>query len=171
MHAVLGLAFSVRDHAFGDTVLVSKQGVEGSVDLVPRVVVDEAADAVEPRLRIVLGRQLHQSDDPVEIGIVCSVSARLAETVDSDPHRRDENSTEENGGGDLDWLAQGHRWFTRLAALKQLLDVGQLQLDIGRAAVVALAGEGRPFHITQKTVHFLGCQSPAGPHAAVTRHC
>ena len=114
----------------------------------PRVVVDEAADAVEPRLHIALGGKFHERDDAFELGIVGAIVARLLETVDPDPRRCHEDRGKEDGGGDLGWLVQGHRWLT-LAALKQFFDVGQLQLDIGRAAVVALSGERRLFHVAQ----------------------
>ncbi len=41
---------------------------------------------------------------------------------------------------------------------EQALDVGELELDIGRAAVVALAGAGRLLHLAQKRVHLLGLE-------------
>ena len=113
---------------------------------------------------------LHERDDAVELFVVGPILARLAEAVDPDPRRGHEHSGKSSGGGDLVWLAQGHRWLTRLAALKQLLDVGHLQLDIGRAVMIALSRERRLLHVPQKTVHLLGGQCP-GPHAAVTRHC
>ena len=48
-----------------------------------------------------------------------------------------------------------------------LLDIRQLELDIGRAAVIALAGMGRGFHLAQQGVHLLGIQPPSGAHAHV----
>ena len=40
-----------------------------------------------------------------------------------------------------------------LPPAEQALDVGELQFDVGRAAVVALAGMGRRFHLAQQGVH------------------
>src|SRR5215475_14459984 len=56
------------------------------------------------------------------------------------------------------------------AALEQLLNVGELELDIGRAPVVALAGEGRLLHVAQQGVHLLRREPPPRPHAAVAGH-
>src|SRR6185437_16767278 len=42
-----------------------------------------------------------------------------------------------------------------LAPCEQLLDVGELKLDIGRAAVVADAGARRRLHLAQQGVHLL----------------
>src|SRR5271166_5013541 len=47
---------------------------------------------------------------------------------------------------------------------EQPLDVGKLELDIGRAAVVALAGAGRRLHGAQQRVHLLGPQGTARAH-------
>ena len=44
---------------------------------------------------------------------------------------------------------------------EQPLDVGQLQFDVGRAAVVALAGAGRRLHFAQQRVHLLGLELAA----------
>ena len=57
-----------------------------------------------------------------------------------------------------------------LPALEQLLDVGKLQFHVGRAAVIALAREGRLLHVAEKRVHLLGIEPAAGAHAAVTGH-
>src|SRR3954454_24107787 len=53
---------------------------------------------------------------------------------------------------------------------EQLLDIGELQFDIGRAAVVALAGVRRVFHLAQQRVHLLRLEAAAGPHRAVAGH-
>lgn len=58
----------------------------------------------------------------------------------------------------------------RSAAREQLLDVGELELDMGRAAVVALPGKGRALHVAEQRVHLLGIEPPACPHAAVAGH-
>ncbi len=50
---------------------------------------------------------------------------------------------------------------------EQPLDIGELQLDIGRAAVVALAGMGRGLHLAQQGIHLGEVEAPAGAHAAV----
>ena len=42
-----------------------------------------------------------------------------------------------------------------LPSPEQTLDVGQFQRDVSRAAVVALAGIGRCFHLAEQSVHFL----------------
>jgi hypothetical protein len=57
-----------------------------------------------------------------------------------------------------------------LSPPKQTLDVGEFQFDIGRAAVVALAGIGRDFHLAQQRVHLLDFEAAAGAHRAVARH-
>jgi len=41
------------------------------------------------------------------------------------------------------------------AAAEEALDVGELELDVGGAAVVALAGVGRRLHLAQQGVHLL----------------
>src|SRR5262249_33738741 len=53
---------------------------------------------------------------------------------------------------------------------KQTFYVGELEFDIGRPAVVALAGVGSRLHLSQERVHFVGLESPAGAHRAVARH-
>jgi hypothetical protein len=40
------------------------------------------------------------------------------------------------------------------AAAEEFFDVGELEFDVGRAAVVALAAQGRCFHFAQECVHF-----------------
>src|SRR6476469_2369936 len=40
-----------------------------------------------------------------------------------------------------------------LAPTEQPLDVGELQFHVGRAAVIALAGIGRPLHLAQQRIH------------------
>ena len=46
-------------------------------------------------------------------------------------------------------------------AAKEFFDIGELELDIGRAAVVALAGMGRGLHLAQKRVHLFGAHPAA----------
>ena len=53
---------------------------------------------------------------------------------------------------------------------EQSFDVGELQFDVGRAAVVALAAVGRCFHLAQQGVHFVLVQAAAGADGAVTGH-
>ena len=45
-----------------------------------------------------------------------------------------------------------------------------LQLDVGRAAVVALAGAGGGLHLAQQRVHLARLEPAAGAHAAVAGH-
>ena len=47
------------------------------------------------------------------------------------------------------------QWLLTLPPPEQLLDILELQFDIGRAAVIALAGVGGGFHLAQQSVHFL----------------
>src|SRR5208282_3441108 len=47
---------------------------------------------------------------------------------------------------------------------EQPLDIGELELDIGRAAVVALAGAGRRLHRAQERIHLLRLQRPPEAH-------
>ena len=54
-----------------------------------------------------------------------------------------------------------------LSAAEQPLDVGQLQLHIGGAAVVALAGMGRGFHLAQERVHLGGVERAPRAHAGM----
>src|SRR6476661_11129665 len=56
------------------------------------------------------------------------------------------------------------------AALEQLLDVGELELDISRAAVIALARERRLLHVAKKRVHLNGVEAAPCTHAAVAGH-
>src|SRR4029078_7678442 len=56
------------------------------------------------------------------------------------------------------------------AALEQLLDVGELELDISRAAVIALARERRLLHVAKKRVHLNGVEGAACTTAAVAAH-
>ena len=51
-----------------------------------------------------------------------------------------------------------------LPSPEQPLDVGELQFDIGRAAVVALAGAGRRLHFAQQRVHLFRPQRAARAH-------
>ena len=53
---------------------------------------------------------------------------------------------------------------------EQPLDIRQLQLDISRPAVVALAGIGHLFHLAQQRVHLLGLEPAPGAHRAVAGH-
>ena len=53
---------------------------------------------------------------------------------------------------------------------EQLLDIAELQFDEGWAAVVALAGVGSGFHLTQQGVHFFGTQFAAGADGVVAGH-
>ncbi len=46
----------------------------------------------------------------------------------------------------------------------------QLQFDIGRPAVIALAGIRRVFHLAQQRVHLLRLEAAAGAHRAVAGH-
>ena len=59
---------------------------------------------------------------------------------------------------------------TAPAPSEQPLDVGELELDVGRPAVVALAGIGRRLHLAQQRVHLLGLEAAAGAHRAVAGH-
>src|SRR3546814_9279034 len=56
------------------------------------------------------------------------------------------------------------------AAAEQPLDIGELQLDIGRAAMIALPGMGRRLHLPQQRVHLGRRQPPSGAHAAMAGH-
>src|SRR3546814_7857320 len=53
------------------------------------------------------------------------------------------------------------------APAEQLFDVCELQLDVGRAAVVALAAVRRCLHLTQQRVHLLRVEDAAGAHRAM----
>lgn len=56
-------------------------------------------------------------------------------------------------------------WFcAELSAPEQSLDIRELEFHICRAAVAALAGIGRCFHLAQKRVHFLRLESSPGAH-------
>src|SRR5712691_12183248 len=59
---------------------------------------------------------------------------------------------------------------SKLAALEQLLDVGELELDVSGPAVIALAGEGRRLHVAEERVHLLRIEPTASAHAAVAGH-
>ncbi len=48
-----------------------------------------------------------------------------------------------------------------LAPSEQFLDILELQLDIGRAAMVALAGMGGGLHLAQQSVHLIGGKATA----------
>ena len=48
---------------------------------------------------------------------------------------------------------------------KQSLDIRELQLDIGRAAMIALSRVRRRFHLAQKCIHLLCRQAAAGADA------
>ena len=56
------------------------------------------------------------------------------------------------------------------APLEQLLDVGELELDIGRAAVIALAGEAASPPCRAAARSSLGIEAASGAHAAVAGH-
>src|SRR4051812_47346109 len=56
------------------------------------------------------------------------------------------------------------------AAPEQALDVAELELDEGRATVVARARERRRLHLPQERVHLLGVQPAPGPDRAVAAH-
>ena len=58
----------------------------------------------------------------------------------------------------------GARGGPALTPPEQALDVGELQLHVGGAAVVALAGAGRGLHLAQQRVHLLGRRA-GGPRA------
>src|SRR5262249_19280681 len=60
--------------------------------------------------------------------------------------------------------------FVALPPAEQPLDIGELELHVGGAAVVALAGIGRCFHLAQQRVHLLRLELAAGAHRAVARH-
>src|SRR5205085_5210381 len=53
---------------------------------------------------------------------------------------------------------------------EQPLDVAELELDVSRAAVIALAGIRRRLHLAQQRVHLVGLEAAAGAHRAVARH-
>src|SRR3954466_13987992 len=53
---------------------------------------------------------------------------------------------------------------------EQLLDIAQLQFHISRAAVVALAGIRRVFHLAQQRVHLFRFEAAAGADRAVAGH-
>src|SRR5207237_8860134 len=44
---------------------------------------------------------------------------------------------------------------------EQPFDIGKLELDVSRAAMIAVAGIGRPFHLAQECVHFFGLEPAA----------
>src|SRR5580692_2060834 len=50
---------------------------------------------------------------------------------------------------------------TNSAPAEQALDVGELQLHVGGAAVVALAGVGRRLHLAQERVHLRSGEAAA----------
>src|SRR5258706_7270905 len=56
------------------------------------------------------------------------------------------------------------------ATHEEFVEIGEAHLVPGRAAVVALARALGFFHFPQQGVHFRNCQSPVGPHRAVTGH-
>src|ERR1039458_913240 len=53
---------------------------------------------------------------------------------------------------------------------EQSFDIGEFHLDIGRPAVVALACPRGAFHLTQKGVHLVRRQSPAGTNRMMAGH-
>ena len=53
---------------------------------------------------------------------------------------------------------------------EQLFDIRQLQLDIGRATVAALAGMRCRFHFPEQGIHFIRIETAPGAHAAVAGH-
>src|SRR5262245_55073338 len=53
---------------------------------------------------------------------------------------------------------------------EQPLDVGELQFNVSRAAMVALAGVWHFFHLAQQRVHLLGLEAASGAHRAVAGH-
>src|SRR5215469_6959152 len=57
-----------------------------------------------------------------------------------------------------------------LLAAEQALDVGELELDVGRPAMIALAGIGCRLHLAQERVHFLRSEAAPRPHRPVARH-
>src|SRR5690606_28545825 len=59
------------------------------------------------------------------------------------------------------------RRFVLLPAAEQLFDIGELELYVGRPAMIALAGMGRRLHLAEQRVHLLARQPPPGTHAAV----
>src|SRR5215471_4230092 len=58
----------------------------------------------------------------------------------------------------------------RLPPLEQLLDIGKLELDVSRAPVIALAGEGLLLHVAEQRVHLNGIEAASGAHAAMACH-
>lgn len=58
------------------------------------------------------------------------------------------------------WLVSSHREAPSPPP-EQLLQIVQLQLHIGRSAVVALAGVGGGFHLAEEGVHFGGREDAA----------
>src|SRR5579883_93021 len=55
----------------------------------------------------------------------------------------------------------------RSAPPEQPLDIGKLELDVSRPAVIALPGMGGRLHLAQKRVHLGEGEAPPGAHAAV----
>src|SRR5205814_794496 len=53
------------------------------------------------------------------------------------------------------------------APAEQPLDVVELELDVGRPPVVALAGMGRRLHLAEQRIHLRRVEPTAGPHAAM----
>src|SRR5687767_7478311 len=57
-----------------------------------------------------------------------------------------------------------------LSAPEQALDVGQLQFNIGRAAVDTLSRMRNPLHLAEERVHLLRAEAPPGPDRTVAGH-
>src|SRR5262249_531321 len=55
----------------------------------------------------------------------------------------------------------------RSAPAEQALDIGELQLDIGWAPMVALAGMGCFLHLAQKCIHFVKIEAATGTHTGM----
>ncbi|GCC48542.1 hypothetical protein chiPu_0032886 [Chiloscyllium punctatum] len=67
-------------------------------------------------------------------------------------------------------LYPSYRMLRDLPPPEQLLDVAELQFDIGRSAVVALAGVRRVFHLAQQRVHLFRLEASPGADRAVAGH-
>src|SRR4029079_5743251 len=57
-----------------------------------------------------------------------------------------------------------------LSPAEQPLDIGQLQLDVSRPAVIALTGIGHCLHLAQQSVHFGRLEPAPGAHRTMARH-
>src|SRR5262249_53738624 len=53
---------------------------------------------------------------------------------------------------------------------EQPLDIAELELHVGRPAVIALAGIGGRLHLTQECIHLFWLQAAARAHRAVAGH-